>query len=147
MRQTRCIDCNEMGRVTDRAAYNPGPRCMEHWREEKARRRKVAHGKHIENNFDITAEDYDDIYEAQGGVCFGCRRAKGLKRRLCVDHDHNKEGCEHDPKMGCRNCIRALLCSYCNEVLGRLDVDALARLITVLTDPPAQKVLKGIDDE
>jgi hypothetical protein len=46
--------------------------------------------------------------------------------------------------MGCSKCIRALLCAYCNEILGRLDVEALQRLITVLTDPPAQKILRAI---
>lgn len=139
-----------MGRVTDRAAYNPGPRCMEHWREQKKKRSKAQHGKRIEQDFDIDSQIYDAIKESQGGVCYGCGKAKGTKRRLAVDHDHNKDGCTHDPKMGCRNCIRALLCAYCNEVLGRLDADALRRLIIVLEDPPAQKILKAmfaIEDE
>lgn len=144
MRQTRCIDCNQVGRVTDRPAYNPGPRCNEHWRAQKKQRSKIAHGKRIEKNFTITETVYDALYLAQGGVCFGCGKAKGIKRRLAVDHEHNKDGCDHDPKMGCINCIRALLCAYCNEVVGRLDAEALARLITVLTNPPAQRILRAI---
>src|ERR1051326_4452274 len=131
MRQTRCIDCNSMDRKTDRPAYNPGPRCDEHWRAEKRKRSKAAHGKRIEKDFQINENIYDALYLAQGGVCFGCGRAKGIKRRLAIDHDHN---CDqgHDPKVGCPKCIRALLCAYCNEVVGRLDVEALQRLIIVL---------------
>jgi hypothetical protein len=104
----------------------------------------MAHGKRIEQQFEITEDIYDAIKEAQGGVCFGCERAKGIRRRLAVDHDHNKQGCDHPPKMGCVNCIRALLCTYCNEILGRLDADALRRLIIVLEDPPAQRILRAM---
>lgn len=143
MRQTRCIDCNALGRVTSRAALKPGPRCEEH---HFARRRAVSkqnHTRRIEQNFGITETIYDTLYLAQGGVCFGCGKAKGKRRRLAVDHDHTcKEG--HDPKMGCPKCIRALLCAYCNEILGRLDAEALSRLIIVLKDPPAQKILRAI---
>jgi hypothetical protein len=144
MTQTRCIDCNALGRQTPRAALKPGPRCEEHHRERKRAVSKAAHGKRIEQEFDITEDIYDAIKQAQGGVCFGCGRAKGKRRRLAIDHDHHKDGCEHPPEMGCRNCIRALLCTYCNEVLGRLDADALRRLITVLEDPPAQRILRKI---
>lgn len=143
MRQTRCVDCNSEGRQTPRAALKPGPRCDEHWRETKKSRSKVAHGKRIEKDFNINEVIYDALYEAQGGVCFGCGKAKGIRRRLAVDHDHQ---CDqgHDPKMGCPLCIRALLCAYCNEVVGRLDVEALRRLIIVLTDPPARKILRAM---
>lgn len=141
--QTRCIDCNAVGRETSRPALKPGPRCEEHWRQRKRKVSKQVHAKRIEQQFEISGEIYWAIYKAQGGVCFGCGKAKGVRRRLAVDHDHE---CDqgHDPKMGCAKCIRALLCAYCNEILGRLDVEALQRLITVLTDPPAQKILRAI---
>lgn len=142
-RQTRCVDCNAEGIVTPRPALKPGPRCEAHHYARKRVVSKRAHGKRIEGNFGIDGETYDLLYESQGGVCYGCGRAKGLKRRLCVDHDHECPA-GHDPKMGCPLCIRALLCAYCNEVLGRLDADALGRLIVVLNDPPAQKVLREL---
>jgi Recombination endonuclease VII len=144
MPQTRCVDCTLMGRSTTRAALKPGPRCEEHWRAEKQRRAKVAHGHRIELEFGITSDQYWAIYEAQGGSCFICRRATGRKKRLAVDHDHHK-GCGHHPSVGCPRCIRALLCSPCNQILGRLDEDGLRRAIHVLNHAPAQQVLLSLD--
>ena len=56
--------------------------------------------------FGLTAEQYQGMLEAQGGVCAICKR-KDPKKRLSVDHCH-KSG-----------KIRALLCSTCNLVLGK----------------------------
>jgi hypothetical protein len=145
MIQTRCIDCLAMGRITSRAAIHgsaDGPRCDEHWRAEKRRRSDVEHGKRIELMFGITGEQYWAIYQAQGGKCYGCQRATGKKKRLAVDHRHNKPGCRHHPKTGCPKCIRALLCGSCNTVVARLDVPALKRLIYVLEHEPAQEILR-----
>ena len=141
--QTRCVDCIAMGRRSSRRAPKPGPRCLACWREEKRRRSQAAHAKMVHEVYEITGEEYWAIYEAQGGRCAICQRSTGVRRRLAVDHDHHKDGCQHDPKIGCRNCVRALCCGPCNELLGRYDVAALKRAITVLIDPPAQRVLKG----
>lgn len=162
-RQTRCVDCNAMGRKTDRPALKPGPRCEEH---HHARKRKVSqdsHEKRINKFFGITRAIYDALYEAQKafiatqfnwkgeqlhGVCYGCGKAKGEgRRRLAVDHDHRcaeLHGTDHSPEVGCLQCIRALLCAYCNEILGRLDAGALRRLVEVLEDPPAKRMLASI---
>jgi hypothetical protein len=60
--------------------------------------------------YGITQEEYDSLFEQQGGLCAVCRCPpevrNGIERRLAVDHSH-KSG---------RN--RALLCSRCNLVLG-----------------------------
>lgn len=144
-RQTRCVDCNAENRQTPRAAPKPGPRCLEHWRAQKRERARVVHAKRVEETYGITGDEYWAIYEAQGGCCAVCGVAKGYSRMLAVDHEHNKPGCSHDPKSGCRRCVRCLACTTCNKVvLGRYDVAALQRAITVLTDPPAQRVLKGL---
>jgi len=140
MVQTRCIDCNAMGRQSARPAYSPGPRCSEHWNVEKRRRSIAAHARRIEETYGITGDEYWSIYESQDGRCYVCQRAKGKSRRLAVDHDHHK-GCGHDPKKGCRQCVRALLCTFCNDVIGKLDEASLARAVHVLKHAPAQGIL------
>lgn len=120
----------------------PGNRCITHWRARKKTVSAAAHGRRLEQNFEISAEIYQVLYVLQGGKCFGCQRATGASKRLAVDHDHElalEHG--HDPKKGCIRCIRCLLCGQCNQIIGRLDVAALCRLIEVLTDPPARKWL------
>jgi hypothetical protein len=92
--------------------------------------------------YGITGEQYRELYTAQGMRCFICERATGASKRLAVDHDHHR-GCGHAPKVGCPACIRALLCGPCNQLIGRWNAAALHRAITVLTDPPAQRVLGG----
>lgn len=52
--------------------------------------------------YGITLEQYDEMLEAQNGVCAICESAG----RLCVDHDHET------------NRVRGLLCVSCNRMLG-----------------------------
>lgn len=142
-RQTRCIDCRAEGVQTSRAALKPGPRCEEHHRARKRATSLAAHGKRIKETFGINSEIYWAIYEFQNGKCFGCQRATGRRKRLAVDHDHSCTA-GHQPNMGCALCVRALLCGPCNETIGRLDVAALQRLITVLIEKPAQRVIRAM---
>lgn len=137
-----CKDCVAERMSTHRPAPHPGPRCATHHREVMKARRHDAHSKRVEANFGITGAEYWTVHLQQGGKCFICQRATGKTKRLAVDHDHRlavEHG--HDPKMGCRLCVRALLCGPCNQTVGRLGVEALARAIEVLVNPPARKWL------
>lgn len=135
-----CKDCKAEGITKTRPAPYPGPRCATHHRTEKRRRSVRAHAKRIEALYDLSPEEYWKIYEYQGNRCAICQRSRGIVKRLAVDHDHHA-GCGHHPEVGCSKCVRALLCSGCNQLIGRYDVAALQRAIGVLTDPPAQRVL------
>lgn len=147
----RCVDCVAEGVTTDRKLatkkgsdeLQPGPRCVTHYRARKKQVSSSRHARRLASDFGITPEQYWTIYACQGGKCFGCGYATGRTKRLAVDHDHElalEHG--HDPKQGCPLCVRALLCGQCNQIIGRLGVEALTRLIVVLTDPPARKWLK-----
>lgn len=137
-KRRQCKDCE-----TDRRpAPHPGPRCATHHRAWRRRSKDLAHARRLQSGFELTAERYAALKMWQGGKCWGCRRANGKTKHLAVDHDHNCPA-GHPPDRGCRECIRALLCGPCNQILGRLGVDALARLIEVLVDPPAQRFLRG----
>jgi len=145
-----CKDCTVDGIVTKRklavrsdGTLQPGPRCVTHHRAWKRRNRDLAHSRQIDAKYELTSAEYDAIYEFQGRKCAICRHATGKSKRLCVDHDHElAKTHNHDPKQGCRRCIRGLLCSRCNRWGVPLFTDAVIRAINYLTDPPARKVLR-----
>lgn len=73
-------------------------------------KKEKARAKRLMDNFKLTPEKYDAIYQHQGGVCYGCGQPEPVKgRRLSVDHDHETGE------------VRGLLCSRCNPVLGKLE--------------------------
>jgi len=63
--------------------------------------------KHL---YGITPEQYDEMFDAQKGVCAICE-APPNKKRLNIDHDH---------KTG---KVRGLLCAPCNRWIGRMGDD------------------------
>lgn len=105
--------------------------------------RTQRHSTMLVKRYGISAGDYIAIKEAQGGKCAICQVATGASRSLAVDHDHTC--CPAGTS--CGQCVRALLCSPCNRLLGHLrdNTDALHRAITVIRDRPAQAVLNALD--
>lgn len=81
--------------------------------------------------YGLTKEQYEALYEAQGGVCYICRRATGRRKKLAVDHDH---------KTG---YVRGLLCSPCNGMLAhaRDDIEMFERAAGYLASPPAHEYI------
>lgn len=122
--------CKGCGSTT-RALKAPGPRCATCHREARKQARRLAHGRWILKTYGLTLEQYEALYEAQGGVCYICQRATGKVRRLAVDHDH------------ATGYVRGLLCRPCNSVLAhfRDDSYALHRAGNYLAHPPAHKTI------
>lgn len=122
--------CKGCGSTT-RALKAPGPRCATCHRARKKALRSAAHGAHILKTYGITSEQYDQLYEAQGGTCYICQRATGATKKLSVDHDH------------ATGYVRGLLCTTCNKILGHLrdDPKAARRVWTYLAFPPAFGVI------
>ena len=57
----------------------------------------------LKYEYGITLDDYNKMFNEQGGKCAICQRHQNkLTRTLCVDHDHKT------------NKVRALLCVTCN---------------------------------
>ncbi|MGN7135820.1 endonuclease VII domain-containing protein [Streptomyces pseudogriseolus] len=97
----------------------------------KAGRRQAARNARIQATYGLSAEDYQRLFEAQGGKCAICRETR--KTNLAVDHCHKTEA------------IRGLLCARCNGQLlargARDRPDVLRRAADYLEDYPAWKVL------
>lgn len=112
-------------------------RCATCQRAANRRAKDSRHGSHIRATYGIDAETYAALLAFQSGRCAICSRATGRTKRLAVDHDHRCDA-GHDPKVGCPVCVRGLLCSICNEYLGRIrdDPEVGGRLQRYLLAPP-----------
>lgn len=77
----------------------------------------------LRRNFGLTAEAYDVMNTAQGGVCAICGNPDytkaGRPRRLAVDHNHQT------------GALRKLLCKDCNLGLGYFHDDLLLLRVAV----------------
>lgn len=63
----------------------------------------------LKRNYDLTPEEYEQMFIAQGGRCAICgRHQDDLDHPLAVDHDH------------LTGKVRGLICYSCNHVLGRV---------------------------
>ena len=75
----------------------------------------------MKRKYGMTAQKFDALFKAQGGVCAICRKPETrtlryksgdvVLQRLAVDHDHKTK------------IVRGLLCSKCNRGIGWLGDD------------------------
>lgn len=101
-------------------------------------KRKQSHASKIKKQYGITADQYAEIKQYQGGTCAICLVATGRTKALAVDHDHSC--C---PAGGsCGNCVRGLLCSRCNQMIGhgRDNPEFFRRAATYIETPPFQRM-------
>lgn len=113
-----------------------------HYRRKRARR---ASGRvsAVKRLYGWAAEELDALRAAQRGRCAICRRRVGVVKAGAVDHDHARERAGW-PK---RETVRGILCSTCNRYLGYIGdrPEVGVRLARYLIDPPAPRVLTGLD--
>jgi len=126
-KRKKCVDCPSSSRSV---AKYPGPRCATHHRARRKATSERQWAQRIEQTYGLTAEQYWQIYESQGGKCYMCQRATGRTRRLAVDHDH------------ATGYVRGLLCKRDNTLLGhaRDNPEYFNRAISYLDSPPAQRM-------
>lgn len=117
--------------------------------EKARRRREAARKRNLRIRHHMTVEQYDELLAFQGGHCYLCP-ARGVARKLAVDHDHAvaRQLCNHPHEESCERCWRGLLCSRCNDMLAHVRDDAgtLIRAKLYLKDPPAQRLLLMLDE-
>lgn len=135
MKTKTCTKCkkrkalSEFYRLKNRK-NKPAPACKEcarKKRREYARNhREKESRKHrewsIKSAYGLTLEQYDQMFEEQGGVCKICGKINLDGRRLYIDHNH---------KTG---KVRGLLCHKCNSLLGYVDdsIDYLLKIKSYL---------------
>lgn len=89
-------------------------------KDRNKRYSKTGFEKHLIQRYGISANDYNDIFSHQKGVCAICWRKQSTK--LHVDHCHTT------------GVVRGLLCGNCNRALGLMkdNVDFLSKAIIYL---------------
>jgi len=137
----RCKDCVAEGITTLRDAFHPGPRCATHHRIFTKTRKANNHELMVQRTYKLQPGEYAKAKEFQEGTCAICQLATGKSKRLAVDHDHGC--CPETPT--CGNCNRGLLCSECNQLLGRAKdrTDFFHRAIRYLDDPPIPRMRRA----
>lgn len=117
----RCLACRDERRRASRRkhqATSPNRAASQRaWREKNpdyakqwaAKNPGKARAYQIKSLYGITVEQYDAMYEAQGGICAICAKPGDPLR---VDHDHET------------NEVRGLLCHNCNVALGIMGDDS-----------------------
>lgn len=127
-----CTPCYKEQRAAYKVSFYSNPKNLEHkkeherskyrsdqkWRENRlayVRKWKDQRPNYRKENklkdYGLTLDQYNDMFEAQGGVCAICKRPEtnrlhGKIKALAVDHDHRTRK------------TRALLCSNHNRALG-----------------------------
>lgn len=88
--------------------------------------------KRVIERHGLTIEEYAQMLARQNYRCYVCNYMSD--ESLNIDHNHS---CCPGP-YGCRKCVRGLLCSHCNRVLGMAgdNPDTLLKLASYLSDPP-----------
>lgn len=103
-------------------------RNREYWNKKWKGGDVAERNRHVRNNkvkrlYGLTRVQLAEMYEAQEHRCAICNvHESELNQRLCIDHDHTT------------GKIRALLCHYCNVVIGqaREKIEVLESAISYL---------------
>lgn len=100
----RCKECRK-------AESNAWRRKNRDYQNAKDRKRYAENpakwARHLRNKYGVSAEEYAERLDRQGGCCAICRTsAAELGETLAVDHSHET------------GQVRGLLCAKCNRMLG-----------------------------
>lgn len=113
---TRCGETKPTSSFTPRKDRPKKPfssQCKECSRRIAKARRESDWDRHLDLHFQrqysLTIEEYKEMLDTQGGVCYICKTTP--KKRLVVDHCHITRK------------IRGLLCGHCNTGLGYFQDD------------------------
>jgi hypothetical protein len=135
----RCKLCRHTARRERMGAVLEKPRCKTN--EEKVQRLKNSQVQYkrlyperlklthrsskLKYNFKLSLDQFVWLLESQNGLCFLCKMPEsrvdsrtGITMNLSVDHDHR---CCNASGKSCGNCVRHLLCSMCNTILGYIE--------------------------
>jgi hypothetical protein len=88
------------------------------WKKNNLEQKWILDKKsHLWTHYRMTIDDFIEAFEKQSGKCKICN----LSKKLTVDHDHSC--CSR--KLTCGKCVRGLICSSCNTMIGLANDDVV----------------------
>ena len=134
----RCKQCRHKARRERMGAVKENPRCQTD--EERVVREKAAalryrekyperlqqtyRSSKLKGRFNLSMDQYAWLQSTQNSLCFLCNQPEtrvhqsGTVNHLSIDHDHR---CCSEAGKSCGKCIRHLLCTMCNTILGYVE--------------------------
>lgn len=137
-------DCGKPAVVQGSYLKNGKTKSCGCWQREVARAVRLKHGRkdreytrelHVKRKYGMTIEQYNEMFEAQNGLCAICGYKFGQKSGDCyVDHCHSTK------------IVRGLLCQHCNSAIGHAKDDPgvllkAARYVSAFASAPQKFAL------
>ena len=121
----QCVECNEIKSLESFAWRRKASGIRQSRCRQCMSKRMRAARYELNSKYGITPQQYEDMLKKQKGCCALCFEPEKLSHngkviRLAVDHDRS---CCPSHRKTCGKCIRALLCSDCNRLVGRLEAN------------------------
>jgi hypothetical protein len=128
---SRCNDCQSKLKREEYAA-DPEPH-KEKQRRLRKERPEVFRGYELKKRFKITVEEHQKLFESQNRKCAGCGSSDSGEPSGIWHTDHDSSCCPTGSRT-CGQCIRGILCRWCNLTLGNAkdDVERMRGLIQYL---------------
>lgn len=138
MRDGHRNECKTCFRSIARKRYQADPQkakdAVKRWQQEnperlrayraeyrnRPERKRAMRDLYYRRTHGISADEFDEMYEAQAGRCAICGTTPANQAQMHVDHHHAS------------GAIRELLCSSCNQALGQMKEDP--RLLRAAAD-------------
>lgn len=121
---TICRGCVRCAKTKNYNRYKKDPEKWLAYNRTYTKKNAYSRKRNLANKFNLTLEQYDEMFKSQNGVCAICQNPTMIKieRRLAVDHDHST------------GKVRGLLCDHCNRGLGffKDNIDNLYKAIKYL---------------
>jgi len=142
--RTKTGACIECGKITAKERKIKNPLYRKIYKEKNKTHIEAQNKEYREKNKDkifdrelrrkygIGLIEYNKLMELQQSKCLICKRHQSkFKKKFAVDHDHS---CCPTSGKSCGKCIRGLLCTDCNILLGnaRENIETLQGAIDYL---------------
>lgn len=108
----RCATCEQWKPLTEFTKYSSAPDGLQ------GHCRRCHRSAHLLRKYGITADQFDIMLAEQEYKCMICLKSwEEGDASFSVDHDHLC--CP--TQVTCGDCIRGILCTFCNNFLGKLE--------------------------